>query len=54
MSNPLFLRISPADNVLVALRDIAPGEILLAGDREVAVQEHIPALFIAKWPHRFT
>jgi altronate hydrolase len=43
MSNPLFLRISPADNVLVALRDIAPGEILLAGDREVAVQEHIPA-----------
>jgi altronate hydrolase len=43
MSNPLFSRISPADNVLVALRDIAPGEILLAGDREVAVQEHIPA-----------
>ncbi len=43
MSNPLFLRISPADNVLVALRDIAPGEILMAGDREVAVQEHIPA-----------
>lgn len=43
MSNPLFLRISPADNVLVALRDIAPGEILLAGDRDVAVQEHIPA-----------
>lgn len=43
MSNPPFLRISPTDNVLVALRDIATGEILISGDREVVVQEPIPA-----------
>ena len=41
--NTSFLHIAPADNVLVALKDLPPGEVLHFGEREIILQDSIPA-----------
>ena len=38
-----FLHIASADNVLVALKDLSPGEVLHFGDRDIILQDSIPA-----------
>ncbi|MFN5236965.1 MAG: UxaA family hydrolase, partial [Bacteroidota bacterium] len=38
-----FLHIAPADNVLVALKDLSPGEVLHFGDSDIILQDSIPA-----------
>lgn len=38
-----FLHIAPADNVLVALKDLSPGEVLHFEGRDIILQDSIPA-----------
>jgi altronate hydrolase len=38
-----FLHIAPSDNVLVALRDLPPGEVLHFGEHDIVLQEPVPA-----------
>ncbi|MBQ8520413.1 MAG: altronate dehydratase [Bacteroides sp.] len=38
-----YLKINPADNVVVAISDLKAGEVILEGDKEIVLKEDVPA-----------
>ena len=38
-----YLKINPADNVVVAISNLAAGEVICDGDKEIVLKEDVPA-----------